>query len=628
MKRITLLLTFVFISSVSVLGQDPYARYLAPKATDPVACRAGEIWINSTSHLFKICPTANSISTVGNAGDVVGPASSTDNAIVRFDSTAGKLIQNSVVTIADTSGNIAGVGTLNTHTIPGGTDTLTLNNATQTLINKTLTAPVVNSPTGIVKGDVGLGNVDNTSDANKPVSTAQQTALDLKANLASPTFTGTPTLPTGTIATTQSASDNTTKVATTAFVTTADNLKANLASPTFTGVVTHPTPFTVGATSVTTTGTQLNYLNAATGTTGTTSTNLVFSTSPAFITPDLGTPSAAVLTSATGLPISTGISGLGTGVATFLATPSSANLMAAVTDETGTSGALVFSGSPVISTPRIAFITGNTTAAGTLTFRSTSGVGTSDAIIFQVGNNGATEAGRFTTVANLKVAGTAVRGTTEGTNHIDIFDGTAPVGTLANGISLYSTSGELRVADAGGNATLLSPHDHSTNEWIFYSVNTTTGKVLRIDMERMMRDLNARLGGGYIHESNSSDTVTTRMPSASPAIAPLPGNIGGTQVLTPTPSATVTLTIDTTTKHVLAVWTAGEAETINISGTPQDGTMLTTLVTNDGVLGRTLTFNTGLSSSAVAIGVVSKRSTVTFVASGGTFYEIARSIGF
>lgn len=62
---------------------------------------------------------------------------------------------------------------------------------TETLTNKTLTAPVITSPTGIVKGDVGLGNVDNTSDANKPVSTAQQAALDLKANLASPTFTGT-----------------------------------------------------------------------------------------------------------------------------------------------------------------------------------------------------------------------------------------------------------------------------------------------------------------------------------------------------------------------------------------------------------------------------------------------------
>jgi hypothetical protein len=48
---------------------------------------------------------------------------------------------------------------------------------------------------GITPTMVGLGNVTNTSDSNKPVSTAQQTALDLKANLASPSFTGTVTMP-------------------------------------------------------------------------------------------------------------------------------------------------------------------------------------------------------------------------------------------------------------------------------------------------------------------------------------------------------------------------------------------------------------------------------------------------
>lgn len=57
---------------------------------------------------------------------------------------------------------------------------------------------------------------------------------------------------------------------------------AMTASPVFTGTPTIPTPFTLGATSVTSTGTQLNYLNAATGTTGTTSSNLVFSASPTF----------------------------------------------------------------------------------------------------------------------------------------------------------------------------------------------------------------------------------------------------------------------------------------------------------------------------------------------------------
>jgi len=80
--------------------------------------------------------------------------------------------------------------------------------------------------------------------------------------------------------------------------------------------------------------------------------SLVFATSPTLVTPALGTPSSATLTNATGLPISTGVSGLGTGVATFLATPSSANLASAVTGETGT-GALVFGTSPAIATPTL-----------------------------------------------------------------------------------------------------------------------------------------------------------------------------------------------------------------------------------------------------------------------------------
>lgn len=51
---------------------------------------------------------------------------------------------------------------------------------TQTLTNKTLASPVINSPSGLVKADVGLGSVDNTSDASKPISTAQAAALALR----------------------------------------------------------------------------------------------------------------------------------------------------------------------------------------------------------------------------------------------------------------------------------------------------------------------------------------------------------------------------------------------------------------------------------------------------------------
>lgn len=89
--------------------------------------------------------------------------------------------------------------------------------------------------------------------------------------------------------------------------------------------------------------------------------SLVFATSPTLVTPILGTPTSGTLTNCTGLPISTGVSGLGTGVATFLATPSSANLASAVTDETGT-GALVFANGCALVAPTL-----GTPASGTLT---------------------------------------------------------------------------------------------------------------------------------------------------------------------------------------------------------------------------------------------------------------------
>jgi len=119
---------------------------------------------------------------------------------------------------------------------------------------------------GITKSMVGLGNVDNTSDANKPVSTATQTALDaklasataastyetisnvaLKAPLASPTFTGTVSGITKSMVGLGSVDNtaDTAKPVSTAQQTALD-LKAPLANPTFTGTVSGITSTMVG----------------------------------------------------------------------------------------------------------------------------------------------------------------------------------------------------------------------------------------------------------------------------------------------------------------------------------------------------------------------------------------------
>ena len=171
---------------------------------------------------------------VGNlTGDVTGTVSSlsnhdtadlAENAANKYFTDARALTATAAA--YDAAGSSATVaGNLTTHTSAteahGATGAVVGTTNTQTLTNKTLTSPVINTPTGITKSDIGLANVDNTSDASKPVSTATQTALDAKlasataastyAPLASPALTGVPTAPTA------AANTDTTQVATTAF---------------------------------------------------------------------------------------------------------------------------------------------------------------------------------------------------------------------------------------------------------------------------------------------------------------------------------------------------------------------------------------------------------------------------
>jgi hypothetical protein len=103
-------------------------------------------------------------STPTGGGDVTGAASSVNNNIAVFDGTTGKIIKDGGETIASINGTIAG----KEPTITAGTTGQYFRG------DKTFQT--------LDKAAVGLGNVDNTSDANKPISTATQTALDDKVD--------------------------------------------------------------------------------------------------------------------------------------------------------------------------------------------------------------------------------------------------------------------------------------------------------------------------------------------------------------------------------------------------------------------------------------------------------------
>lgn len=102
--------------------------------------------------------------------------------------------------------------------------------------------------------------------------------------------------------------------------------------------------------------------------------------------------------------------------------------------------------------------------------------------------------------------------------------------------------------------------------------------------------------------------------------------IGSTQLIAGVPGAIVTLTIASDVMQILATWTAGETETVNLSGTQREGTILTLMITND-ALARTITLATGMTSIGVVVGTALKTAIVVMQSNGTTFYELSRTLG-
>ena len=179
-------------------------------------------------------------------------------------------------------------------------------------------------------------------------------------------------------------------------------------------------------------------------------TNALLFTSPTLVTPALGTPASGVLTNCTGLPIAnttgtlaiakggTGITSFGTGIDTFLGTPTSANLRAALTDETGT-GSAVFATSPTLVTPALGTVASGNISACT----STSMVLTTPVL-------GAATGTSLSTTGNQTITGTGKQGYATGSGGAIV-----QVTNKATGVTLDKSNGQITMVNSALAGTTI-----------------------------------------------------------------------------------------------------------------------------------------------------------------------------
>ena len=410
-------------------------------------------------------------------GDVVGPASATDNAVVRFDGTTGKLVQNSVVTIADSTGDVTGVGALTMGgnlTLNGGTanGVLYLNGSKVATSGSALTFDGTNLlQVNAVAGKLRLGV--NTSDQFLDIYRDNASGASVY-NAAQGAGFG--------FHVWQVANTEQMRLNSTGLGIGTSNLITKF-------TVQDTERFEVGGGSGFTYNQSVNAARSATVEHRSYGLFLTFGTGAA------GSQAERMRLDSSG-NLGLGVTPSASNIPTF---QSSVAVLVGNSEVDITSNAYYNSGWKYVGTGAATQYQAN----GGLHKWFTAPSGTAgNAITF-------TQALTLDASGNLLLGGTSAGASSAAS--LAIFNGTAPTGSVTNDIILYaedvSSSSELKVRDEAGNVTTLSPHNFSLipdgpsedMAWAYYSEKG--GKRINVDMLKLARMVEKLTGEKLVYES-------------------------------------------------------------------------------------------------------------------------------